>query len=273
MSVIFFSFSLFLISFLTGIFGILTGLGGGMLLVPILTQMGIDLHVAMGASLISILTTSLCASITQTGIYFTNTKIGIFLETGAIIGAIAGAFLLPYLSISVLSILFSFVLMFSSYTTYARGKSDKAIFYADDTISHVNLKSYSSTELLKGWLLIFFGGILSSILGVGSGAVKVLAMDQVLRLPYKISTATSNFMVGMTATASMGIYFQKGYIDYKIAYPIILGVFIGALLGSKILGIASSRSLRSIFSVIVIILALQMLYFGLKESTWISKYF
>jgi uncharacterized membrane protein YfcA len=107
-------------------------------------------------------------------------------------------------------------------------------------------------------------GVLSSILGVGSGAVKVFAMDQVLHLPYKISTATSNFMVGITVSASIGIYFAKDYIEPTITFPVVLGIFLGALVGSKILQFAKSRLLRIVFSLIVIVLAAQMFYMGVK---------
>jgi len=265
MTILEFSLSLFLVSYLTGIFGILTGLGGGMVLVPILTVLGVDLHYAMGVSLISIITTSLSATITHTGQHFANIKMGIFLETGAVVGVMIGGVLLTILPISVISIIFAFVLLFSAYTTFVRRNLDTIHLMIDEKINHVELKDYSKIELLKGWSLILMGGILSSILGVGSGAVKVLAMDQVLHLPYKISTATSNFMVGITATASIGAYLMLDYINYSIAFPVILGVFLGALIGSKILRVVKSQSLRIVFSIVVVLLAFEMFYIGIKE--------
>ncbi len=265
MTVFEFSLLLFIISCLTGMFGVLTGLGGGILLVPILTALGVNLYYAMGASLISIITTSLSAAITLSGQYFTNIKIGMFLETGAVIGALLGAVLLSFLPISLIAIVFSFVLLFSAYSTFTRRTQEEDPPLSALKLKHIELYEYSVIELLQGWLLMIMGGILSSILGVGSGAVKVLAMDQVLHLPYKISTATSNFMVGMTATASIGVYFAKGYIEPSIAFPVMLGIFLGALVGSRILQFVKSRSLRVVFSILVIILASQMFYMGIKE--------
>ena len=265
MTVLEFSALLFVVSCFTGTFGVLTGLGGGMLLVPILTALGVNLYYAMGASLISIITTSLSAAITPSGQHYNSVRIGMFLETGAVMGALFGAVLLSILPVSLISIIFSFVLLFSAYSTFIRRTQVEDLTIEQAKLTHIDFKQYSKAELLQGWLLMIGGGILSSILGVGSGAVKVLAMDQVLHLPYKISTATSNFMVGMTASASMGIYFAKDYIEPTIAFPVILGIFLGALIGSKILQFVKSRSLRVVFSVLVVILAIQMFYTGIKE--------
>jgi len=264
MTVLEFSALLFLISCFTGTFGVLTGLGGGILLVPILTTIGVNLYYAMGASLISIITTSLSTATTPSGQYYNSVKVGMFLETGAVLGALLGAVLLSILPVSLISIIFSIVLLFSAYSTFTRRSQEEDLSLEQAKLARVNLKQYTKTALLQGWSLMVGGGILSSILGVGSGAVKVLAMDQVLRLPYKISTATSNFMVGMTATASIGIYLAKGYIEPTIAFPVMLGIFLGALVGSKMLQFVKSHSLRIIFSLLVVVLSVQMFYMGLK---------
>jgi len=259
-------FELFFISILTGIFGVLTGLGGGMLLVPILNAMGVDLHAAMGASLISIITTSLTAGITESSRQFTHLKAGMFLETAAVVGAFTGTLLLPFLSVSVISIIFSVVLLFSAYTTYSRRTLETLVSSEQLDPTKIHLSNCSKRQLTNAWSLMLGGGVLSSILGVGSGAVKVLAMDQVLHLPYKVSTATSNFMVGMTATASIGVYFSKGYIQSSLVFPVVVGIFVGALIGSKLLQKICSQRLREVFSGVVVLLGLHMFYAGITGT-------
>jgi uncharacterized membrane protein YfcA len=267
MAVLVYSVGLFFISGLTGVFGILTGLGGGMLLVPILSALGVNLYIAMGTSLVSIIATSLTAAITQSSRQFTHIKAGIFLETGAVIGAFAGTILLSWLSVRVISIVFSIVLLCSAYTTFKRRMIEETLSLELIDLSNINLEKYPKSQLGAAWSLMIGGGVLSSILGVGSGAVKVLAMDQVLQLPYKVSTATSNFMVGMTAATSIGFYWVKGYIQPQLVFPVVLGIFAGALIGSKILQRARSKSLREVFSVIIVLLALHMLYVGTQGTT------
>ncbi len=265
MTILLFSASVFLISCFTGVFGVLTGLGGGMLLIPILTLMGVDLYHAMGASLISIITTSMSAASTPSGRCFTNFNMGIFLETGAVLGAFVGAFLLVYLPIYIIAITFSVVLLLSAYSTVTRSPLGEDLIAVHTNFQHRELTSYRKTELFQGWFFMIIGGVLSSILGVGSGAVKVLAMDQILKLPYKVSTATSNFMMGITALTSIGVYFANHYIDPYLVSPVVIGIFIGALIGSKVLQFAKSHLLRIIFSIFAVILAFEMLFIGIKN--------
>jgi len=267
MTTLVFSLSLFLISGLTGVFGVLTGLGGGMLLVPILSALGVNLYAAMGTSLVSIIATSLTAATTESSRQFTHVKAGIFLETGAVIGAFLGTILLSFLSVRIISIVFSIVLLCSAYTTFKRRMAEDAAAVQSIDLNNIHLEKYPKSQLATAWSFMIGGGVLSSILGVGSGAVKVLAMDQVLQLPYKVSTATSNFMVGMTAATSIGFYLAKGYIKPNLVFPVVLGIFAGALIGSKILQQAKPKSLREVFSVIVVLLALHMLYIGIQGTT------
>jgi uncharacterized membrane protein YfcA len=117
-----------------------------------------------------------------------------------------------------------------------------------------------------GFVMMWFAGIVSGLLGVGSGALKVIAMDRVMRIPFKVSTATSNFMIGVTAAASAGVYLHRGYIDPAIAFPVMLGVLGGALLGAKILSRANPQWLRTIFTGIVVVMAIEMLYKGFTGS-------
>src|SRR5438876_3838009 len=106
--------------------------------------------------------------------------------------------------------------------------------------------------------MMFFAGALSALLGIGAGIVKVLAMDQVMRLPFKVSTTTSNFMIGVTAAASAGVYLQRGYIVPGVAMPVMLGVLVGSVLGTRVLVVARTRVLRVVFGLVIVALAIQM---------------
>ncbi len=260
MSILEFSSLLFVIACFTGIFGVLTGLGGGIVIVPILTAFQVDIHLAMGASLISIITLSLSSSTTQTNQTFANIPVGIFLETAAVMGAITGALLLPYLPIYLIAIVFGLVLQFSILSSV---RQPSRVDSQTTQLQPRELSSFQRPQLVKGWFTMGIAGILSGTLGIGSGTLKVLAMDRMLHLPYKVSTATSNFMVGITAAASVGIYYSKGYIDPNLTFPVVLGVFFGALIGTKILKIAKTQHLKKLFLGVIFIISLQMLYKGI----------
>ncbi len=255
------------------ILGVLTGLGGGVLLTPLLLLLKVDIHSAMAASLISIMALSLTTAITHVGKQNTNIKIGIFLETAAVIGAIVGAFLTSIIPKPYLALAFSVMLFFSVYNSYRRmnrhstGSGSGSEPSSDSemvTEAMVNEISFiSRRKLIQGWGVMSLAGTVSGILGIGLGILKVLAMDQILNLPYRISTATSNFMVGMTVAASIGIYFQKGYVDFALVFPVILGSMAGSIIGSFILLKLKIPILRSIFIFVIGLLALQMFYKGI----------
>jgi uncharacterized membrane protein YfcA len=259
-----------------GLLGALTGLGGGVIIIPLLTLgLGVDFHYAVGASLISVIATSSGAAAAYVKEGITNMRIGMFLEIATTLGAvIAGAFLTTYLPKSVLEIIFGFILLFSAFMS-----TRKKINHED----HGNPEYWASTfklngsyptsqgisfytvrNVIGGWIMMFFAGIMSGLLGIGSGALKVLAMDNIMRVPFKVSTTTSNFMIGVTAAASAVIYFQKGYIVPGIAAPVMLGVLIGAMLGAKILVKAQTKWLRWGFAIVVTYLAIQMIYNGIQ---------
>src|ERR1044071_8707267 len=120
--------------------------------------------------------------------------------------------------------------------------------------------NYSVRAIPGGFSLMFVAGILSGLLGIGSGALKVLAMDQVMRIPFKVSTATSNFMIGVTAAASAGVYLSRGYIDPGLTMPVVLGILPGALLGARVLPRARTQLLRLVFAVVIVALGLEMIY-------------
>jgi len=124
-------------------------------------------------------------------------------------------------------------------------------------------KEYFVRRVPAGFSIMFGAGTLSGLLGIGSGAIKVLAMDQAMKIPFKVSTTTSNFMIGVTAAASAGVYLSRGYIDPAVSMPVTLGVLLGSLLGTKVLLKAKTRSLRSVFTVVILVLAIEMLYNGL----------
>jgi uncharacterized protein len=257
-----------------GLLGALTGLGGGVVIVPLLTLgFGIDIRYAIGASLVSVIATSSGAAAAYVKEGFTNLRIGMFLEIATTLGALAGAALATRLSADTVAIVFGVVLALSALQA-ARPRPPDARFAKPNPLA-VRLKldgSYPGPEgpvdyhvggVPGGFGLMFVAGALSGLLGIGSGALKVLAMDQVMRIPFKVSTTTSNFMIGVTAAASAGVYLNRGYVDPGLAMPVMLGVLPGAMLGTRLLAHLQTKVLRVIFAVIILALAAEMLYSGL----------
>lgn len=256
-----------------GLIGALTGLGGGVIIVPLLTlACGVDIRYAIGASLVAVIATSSGAAAAYVREGFTNIRIGMVLEIATTLGAIAGAFAAGLVSASTLATIFGVVLLYSAYTSL-RPRAEHAPASASDLVARwMRLESaypgpegptvYGVKRVGQGFGLMFVAGVLSGLLGIGSGAVKVLAMDQVMHLPFKVSTTTSNFMIGVTAAASAGVYLRRGYIDPAVTLPVMLGVLGGALVGARLLAHARTRHLRLGFSVVVVVLALEMLYRG-----------
>ncbi len=244
MNVLEFTFLVCIGSMLAGLLGSLTGLGGGVVLVPLLTIFfKVDLHYAIGASLVSVIATSSGAAAAYVREGFSNIRIGMFLEIATTLGALLGAFLTAKVPTSAIAIIFGAVLLYSAYLsrrTRAKSLGDdppdplatrlqlNGSFPTTDGIRHYNVY-----RVPTGFGLMFGAGALSGLLGIGSGAVKVLAMDQAMRVPFKVSTTTSNFMIGVTAAASAGIYLSRGYIDPGLAMPVMLGVLAGSLIGAR----------------------------------------
>ena len=259
-------------SFLAGLLGSLTGLGGGVIIVPLLTLgFGIDFRYAVGASLISVIATSSGAAAAYVREGYTNMRVGMFLEVATTIGAVLGAYLAGLISSSLLAIIFGCVLLYSAWTA-SRPRAEHLVGTPDRIAARLRLDSsyptphgeqpYHVQRVPHGFGLMLVAGALSGLLGIGSGAVKVLAMDQAMSLPFKVSTTTSNFMIGVTAAASAGVYLKRGYIDPGIAMPVMLGVVVGATLGATILTRARPHLLRVVFAVLVFALALEMIYNG-----------
>jgi uncharacterized protein len=262
-------------SFLAGFLGAITGLGGGVVIVPLLAlALGVDIRYAIGASLVSVIATSSGAAAAYVKEGFSNIRIGIFLEIATCVGALTGAFLATRLPVAAIGIVFGLVLLYSAYNAITPRPAPSGVPQSPDRLATL-LKmdgsyptaqgpvSYRVRAVPLGFGLMIVAGTLSGLLGIGSGAVKVIAMDQAMRIPFKVSTTTSNFMIGVTAAASAGVYLSRGYIDPGLAMPVVLGVLMGSLLGARFLTTARTPLLRKIFSAAIAILAIEMLYSSL----------
>jgi hypothetical protein len=258
-------------SLIAGLLGSLTGLGGGVVIVPVLTILfHVDIRYAIGASLVSVIATSSGAAAAYVREGFSNIRIGMFLEIATTLGALFGAYLTTRVSTLWIGLIFGLVLLYSAWASL-RAKGDHAgVERLDALAARLRLAgtypgpegpiAYSAQNVPGGFGIMFLAGTLSGLLGIGSGAVKVLAMDQAMKLPFKVSTTTSNFMIGVTAAASAGIYLSRGYILPGLAMPVMLGVLAGSLIGSRILVKADVRSLRIVFGLVIVLLGLEMIY-------------
>jgi len=262
-------------AFAAGFLGSLTGLGGGVVVVPLLTIVfGADIHYAIGASLVSVIATSSGAAAAYVKEGFTNLRIGMLLEVATTFGALVGAWLVGIVPANAIAVIFGLVLIQSAYLA-SKPRSDHATenLAPDPLASRLKLDSTFPTErgevryhvfrVPGGFALMWIAGVLSGLLGIGSGAVKVLAMDQVMLMPFKVSTATSNFMIGVTAAASAGIFLHRGYVVPDLAMPVMLGVLSGSMVGARLLFRTPTRQLRILFAVVIVALALEMIYHGL----------
>jgi len=265
-------------SFLAGLLGSLTGLGGGVIIVPLLTLVfHVDIRYAIGASLVSVIGTSSGAAAAYLKEGYSNIRVGMFLEVATTVGALCGAFLATRIPTAAIAIIFGLVLLYSAWTS---ARPDEAVPIQHHTDRFATLlkldgtypvrggghRAYHVRRVPLGFSLMYVAGTLSGLLGIGSGAVKVLAMDRAMSIPFKVSTTTSNFMIGVTAAASAGIYLHRGYIDPGLAMPVMLGVLLGALIGARILPAAKVRTLRLIFSVAIAAVAVEMIVKAVKGS-------
>ena len=261
-------------SLLAGFLGALTGLGGGVVIVPLLALVfHVDLKYAIGAALVSVIATSSGAAAAYVREGYSNIRVGMFLEIATTLGALAGVVVALHLHASVIAVIFGVVLIYSAYTTIRQGAHPVVDWGPDRVASWLRmdgtyptengLQSYHVRGVPLGFALMFLAGVISGLLGIGSGAIKVLAMDKAMKLPFKVSTTTSNFMIGVTAAASAGIYLSRGYIDPGLAMPVMLGVLAGSLAGARVLARAKVGVLRLVFSVVIGFLAVEMIYNGL----------
>ena len=273
MNIIEFSLLVCVSSVLAGFLGSLTGLGGGIIITPVLTlALGVDIRYAIGASLVSVIATSSGAAAAYVREGFSNIRIGMFLEIATTLGALGGALLATKMPTSSISIIFGLALLYSAYASSRPRHLHLGDCRPDPLATRLKMNSvyptndgpvgYCPQAVPTGFSLMFGAGVLSGLLGIGSGAVKVIAMDQAMRLPFKVSTTTSNFMIGVTAAASAGVYLSRGYINPGLAMPVMLGVVSGSLVGARVLAEVKTKWLRIVFGVVIAIMALEMIYHG-----------
>lgn len=278
MTLLQFDLSVLGISILAGILGSLLGLGGGIIIVPTLTLLfRIDIHYAIGASIVSVIATSSGAAAAYVRERMTNLRVAMVLELATTAGALTGAYLAGQLQVRWLYVIFGVVMGYSALMMFRKryqiaGEEIIAAPWADYLKLHSSYYDeaagreivYRVARTRVGLGLMYIAGIVSGLLGIGSGALKVPAMDLAMRLPIKVSTATSNFMIGVTAAASAGVYFARGDIDPFIAAPVATGVLIGAVLGSRLLGRLQSTTIRLVFVAVLLWVSGEMLLKGLR---------
>ncbi|MGI9951612.1 sulfite exporter TauE/SafE family protein [Moorellaceae bacterium AZ2] len=270
--------AIFLVSLIAGTIGALLGLGGGIIIIPALTLgFGIDIRYAIGASVISVIATSSGAAAAYVRDRLTNIRIGLFLEMATTSGALTGAYLAGLISPRILYIIFAVMLSYSTLAMFQR----RHVELPEDVAPHplarkLHLEGsyydpalarqvvYTSSGVYEGFAIMYGAGVISGLLGIGSGLFKVMAMDMFMKLPMKVSTATSNFMIGVTAAASAGIYFARGNISPTIAAPVALGVVVGATLGTRLMVRLRNATLRKVFVPVLLYVSLEMLIKGLK---------
>jgi uncharacterized protein len=279
---------IFFASIVAGAVGSLLGLGGGVVVIPILTLvLHLDIRYAIGASIISVIATSSGAAATYVRDRLTNLRVGMFLEIATTLGAISGAYIATIVFGNVLFIIFALVLLYSLYPTISRLIQDRAavnsgardrntdVVVASDAIAtalHLDGEYYDPAarrtvhygvrQVPAGFAIMYGAGVASGLLGIGGGVFKVLALDTAMGMPIKASSATSNFMIGATAAASAGIYFLRGDINPVIAGPVALGVLGGSIIGTRLLVRLAGGTVRLVFAVVMALLALQMILRG-----------
>jgi uncharacterized protein len=274
MNVLEFTFLVWAGSLLAGFLGALTGLGGGVVLVPLLTIFfHVDLRYAIGASLVSVIATSSGSAAAYVKEGFSNIRIGMFLEIATTLGALLGAYLTAKVPASAIAIIFGIVLLYSAFVS-RRTRPRSNIEQAPDGLATKlkmngsfpdtsGIRNYNVYNVPAGFGVMYFAGALSGLLGIGSGALKVVAMDQAMKIPFKVSTTTSNFMIGVTAAASAGVYLSRGYIDPSLAMPVMIGVLVGSLMGTRVLVKTQTKLLRQVFSGVIVLLGIEMIIKGI----------
>ncbi|MDB4894577.1 MAG: hypothetical protein JWN15_839 [Firmicutes bacterium] len=270
------SIIIFLLAILAGVIGSMLGIGGGIVVVPALTLlMGLDMHTAVAASAVSIIATSTGAAVAYLNDRITNTRVAMFLEIGSTLGAMSGALIAGLINQQVLFILFGLLTAYSGISMYRARKNELPEGVQPDALSErlalagvyydqVLDKTipYNVTGTMPGLIIMYFSGAMAGLLGIGGGAFKVLAMDQVMKMPIKVSTATSNFMIGVTAAASSAVYFVRGDIKPLVAGPVALGVLLGAFVGTRFMVRLKGSTLRLLFVPLMLYMAGQMIWKG-----------
>lgn len=266
------------VSVLAGATGAILGLGGGIILVPFLTLvMKVDIQTAIATSLISIVATSSGAAASYLKDRLTNVRLAVLLELGTVSGAMTGFFLHKYIPQFFLFTLFGFFIFWSSLQMFRQRHqsevpqgvvnhpwSDRLRLSSEVMDSESGtMRPYAVARVPIGLVAMYGAGVMSALLGIGSGSLKVLAMDGAMKLPLRVSSATSNFMIGVTAAASGGAFLLEGTVNTRLAVPVALGVLIGSMLGARLMPSLSVKKIRLAFVVVLLIISLQMLLKGI----------
>jgi uncharacterized membrane protein YfcA len=263
---------IFLVSIFAGIFGSIVGLGGGVVVIPVLTILfRVNIHFAIGASIVAIIGTSSGAASTYVKDKVTNLRVGMFLELASASGAIVGAAIAAYTSSPILGLIFGVILLITVAPTLTKigedipkspelkGLAKRLGLKGSYTETDGRLIEYNATRPVSGLAGTAAAGVLSGLLGIGGGGFKVISMDLAMKLPMKVSTTTSNFMIGVTAASSAGIYFARGDVNPLIVAPVALGILIGAAIGARILLRSRNPTVRKAFALVLAVAAIEMI--------------
>jgi uncharacterized protein len=267
---------LFLVSIVAGFIGAMSGMGGGVILIPVLTLFGMDIKYAIAVSIVSVIATSSGSASAYVRDRITNLKVGMFLEMFTIVGALAGAAITLVSGRRILFILFGMVLL-SSWAVLFRQRNEgwqQAVHqdvlsrwlelegsYYDRSVRQTIV--YQGVRAYLGGPLMFGAGLIAGLLGIGAGALKVLIHDLAMGLPPKVSTTTSNLIIGVTALAGSSVYLAAGMIDPGLAAPVILGVVSGAFMGTRLLVRLTNQTVRRIFLGVLLVLGVEMILRGI----------
>lgn len=270
-----FAIMLLITGFFAGIFGALLGLGGGVIIIPILTILfDLPIQTAIGVSLVGVIATSSGAAMVYVREGKANIRLGLVLELATTIGAIAGAMLAGYLGSQALYLLFAVLMFYTTYSMYRKTAQESvkpshileevavgsAVLTDGRKFSH---NTYKAKRIPAGMFFSGFAGMMAGLLGIGGGVIKIPVMYLMMGMPLKAAAATSNFMVGVTACASAFVFFFRGHIDVLVAVPMALGVFAGVAVGIRINERVSTRVLNKLFIFVFIFVAIEMMLKGL----------
>ncbi len=261
-------------AFGAGLLGAMIGLGGGIIITPVLVLgFGVDIRYAMGAALASVIATSSGAAAAYLRDGISNMRIGLFLCVATTLGAVGGALLAGVVDAAVLSVIFGAALIVTAGLSLRRNPGEAEALPENAVAARLRLDDalpgqpvYHVQRVGWGFGVMTLAGVLSGLLGIGSGAFKVLGMDQVMRIPFKVTTATSNFMIGVTAAASIGIYLKNGYLDPVLVCPTALGVLVGAFVGARLLPVMPVRVLKGLFLIAITAIGVQMILNGVHPK-------
>ena len=264
------------VSIVSGCFGAMLGLGGGVILIPVLVSvLGVDVKSAIAASLVAVVTTSGAAALIRGRDSMSNYRVGVTLEVAAGLGAIAGAVLATLAPGDVLTMLFGVSLLATGALSWRAVDDTERVLPQTwwgrvlqlDGVEETKegLKVYHVQKVPVGLGVMTIAGLLSGMLGIGSGAYKVLAMDTCMRMPFRVSTITSNFMIGITAASGVMVYLRDGMVDPTIAGPVLIGIVPGAMFGSWLVPKIHVSTLKKIFLIVIVLVGLQMMFKGGRE--------